>query len=230
MRRILLLCICISVARLSAAVVTVGAIQLTRNLGSFILSGNDFMATGVFDDGSWGPQFCNFCPVGTVLSVNGLEVGSDFGPFGSAIVNGVPYPSVNWGDQQVNGPQIFRVTGPPVILTGPGLYFSTFSFTGGLCGSTMPGGPARPCDVGLPALSGSGTVTILVNEQTGGHEGETLVGLQQATYTFAPEPSAFLPGVVSLVAVILAARRKAFGIPLQHRRDTERVPCAIRKV
>ena len=168
--------------------VTGGYIQITGGIpvGRFSLSGRGFDANGGFGFGAWAPLACRYgCKEGTLLSVNGYELGNDFDD-GSANVNGISFPNVVWGDLNAQGPSIFMVTGPSIVLNhGAGTYFGTFSFAGSLCGTIDYTGE---CAAYLPSLGGSGKVAVELDSFTD-YNGELLLSFQQATYTFlTPEP------------------------------------------
>ena len=215
-----LLCFGLCISQVFGAVITSGSIQITglngSGLGTFTLSGTGFTAMGEFVLGNWGPAFCaspgdsiGGCPAGTLLSVNGTEIGNDFsgGPGNSATIGSVTFPTVAWGDLNALGPSDFSITGLPILLnTGAGNYVSTFSFTGSLCGTVAPYGLADPCAANLPTLTGSGTVVVQIILS-----GDPVRPLEyvQATYTFSvPEPSTIVPVGLAMALMFFPAIRR----------------------
>lgn len=186
--------VCLSVCSmpLFGDVVTSGSIQTTgiAGFGTFTLSGSNFDASGGFDNGNWGPTSCSPCTPGSILSVDGLVSGNAFVGGGAAIINSMPFSNVNWGDLNAQGPSIFMITGPGIVLNnGAGTYVGTFSFTGSLCGTIDSSGV---CAANLPILAGSGQVAVQVTSYI--DNGQTFLNYEQATYTFqpAPEPQSLL--------------------------------------
>ena len=170
----------------NAEVITQGFIQIVGvfPFGNFLFGGSEFIASGSFSNGNWALTATPW-PEGGKASVNGYVVGNDFSS-GSASVSGVNYPKVSWGGLNAEGPSIFKITGPDITLdSGPGIYISTFSFSGSLCGTAT--GTSSLCIANLPSLSGSGTVQVEIAEFTF----EPLFSYKQATYSFVPIPSAF---------------------------------------
>src|SRR5262245_1029178 len=98
---------------LPAAVISSGSIQISGSapIGSFNFGGQDFNVTGSFGSGNWGPALCTPCASGSNLSVNGTQVGNDFGG-GSAFISPNTFPAVVWGNLNAAGPSIFNITGP----------------------------------------------------------------------------------------------------------------------
>lgn len=187
--------------------VTSGYIQITGDIpvGYFNLSGTAFNVEGGFGSGNWAPTYCSYgCSEGSVLSVNGIEIGNDFGGGGSATINGTNFSHVNWGDLNAYPASTFMVFGPGITLNhGAGTYFGTFDFFGSLCGTIDYTGQ---CAVDL-GLSGSGRVAVDIRSFT--DNGQTILYFQQATYTFlTPEPGTILLIGSGLVAVAGALRRK----------------------
>ena len=185
-----LACLCFCSAQVFAGTVDSGYIEVgPYDIATFNLSGNGFTVSGEFDTSlQWQVQQ-PLGQYGGTLGVSGTAISGDF-LGGSATIGTQYYPSVNWGSS-LNGPPTsdFYVTGGPAIpVNGPGIYTTTFSMTGSLCG--MVGGPPGPCDISLPDVSGSGTVTVDIGDHGGG-----FYYLEDATYNFGgstPEPSSIM--------------------------------------
>ncbi len=110
---------------LFGAAISSGSIQTTglAGFGPFTLSGSNFDASGGFANGNWGPASCSPCLPGSILGVDGLVSGNAFVGGGAAIINGIPFSNVNWGDLNAHGPSIFMITGPGIVLNnGAGTY------------------------------------------------------------------------------------------------------------
>ena len=187
--------------------VTSGYIQITGDVpaGYFNLSGTGFNVEGGFGFGNWAPTYCSYgCSEGSVLSVNGIEVGNDFAGGGSATINGINFSHVDWGDLYAQGPSEFMIFGPGITLNhGAGTYFGTFDFFGSLCGTIDYTGQ---CAVDL-GLGGSGRVAVDISSRI--DNGQTILYFRQATYTFlTPEPGTILLIGSGLVAVAGVLRRR----------------------
>jgi hypothetical protein len=203
-----LVCFSLCSMPLVGSAVTTGSIHISgaEPPGTFTLSGTNFTATGGFSIGDWGLD-CTFCYPGTVLNVNGIAMGDEFGT-GSATINGRTFPKLSWGDPLMLGSSSFVITGPGIVLNrGDGTYFGPFSFTGSLCG-IMP--PSGVCVADLPSLTGNGQVAVQILSYSYPNGFNTLLLTYQATYTFqsTPEPSSLIlfgSGVLGLAGVI---RRK----------------------
>jgi hypothetical protein len=207
-KRILLLGLGIFAPNLFGAVITSGIIHAPApfgQVGTFTLSGSDFQVNGAFENlGGWAPYFCYLCDV-SALGVDGLVIGNSF-LGGSASIGNTAFPLVAFGGLNSAGPSVFTVTGPQIILNGPGSYVAPFSFTGQLCGTQVPGGAVPdPCIVNLPVLTGIGEVTIQVN-RLNLPGGVVRLVASDATYAFeVPEPSSIQ--LVAIALVLLAGRR-----------------------
>ena len=176
---------------------------------AFDLSGPGFHVTGSFENpgggGEWGVGYCYSCLPGTLLGVWGHSGGEEFNG-GTATIGSTYYPAVLWfNDYMQVFASDFHVTGPPILLTGPGTFRGTFSFQGDMCGTFAYGDTA--CGVDLPSLTGSGIVTVDVVSFVFS-DGSTRLLVTQAGYTFAPEPSSLLlfgPGALGIAGML---RRK----------------------
>jgi len=119
-----------------AATIESGTVQVTGSaaLLTFTVHGDGFAASGCGDMAGWvtGMVF----PVGASIASGGGMIGNSFGPCCTGTVGGTHYPFVNYGDLMGEGYTSLQFTGPPVTVTGPGLYETVFSFTGRLCGTT----------------------------------------------------------------------------------------------
>jgi hypothetical protein len=166
------------------------------------LSGTGFTVSGAFDTSlQWQVQQ----PLGQYTGSLGVSGGASQDDFfgGSATIGSKYYPTVNWGSL-FNGPpaSYFDVIGgPPIQITGPGTYYTTFSMTGSLCG--MVSGHLGACDISLSDVSGSGIVTVDIGERSNG-----FLYLEGATYSFGgttPEPGSLLlfgSGLLGLGSVL----------------------------
>jgi PEP-CTERM motif len=160
---------------------------------SFELTGVGFDATGIFGDLADAPHWavgdCVACQPGTLLGVWGNTGGEDFGG-GTATIGSTYYSDIGWFNaNQPNLYSYFNVTGPPILLTGPGTFHGTFSFTGFLCGSYPD--TDTTCRVDLPNLTGSGIVTVEVVADVDAN-GDPALEVTSAGYTFTPEPASLL--------------------------------------
>lgn len=198
-KTILLVGFCICVPNLSGSVITSGFIDLPSfdSSATFSLSGSGFAVGGFFAGPPLTPWLvisdCQPCSPGDSLPVSGIVVGNDFGP--------------PWGDLDAAGPSVFTVTGIPIILSGPGTYTSSFSFTGSLCGTSTAGPAPDPCTVNLPVLTGSGQVSVTIVQFPDFLESVS------ATYTFTtPEPSTVV--LTAIAALIFLTRRQKLNAPL----------------
>jgi hypothetical protein len=186
---------CCSTQLLRAEVVTRGYIcclspYTLYNSAAFELSGVGFDVTGSFENPAgpgWGPGNCVHCLPGTSIPVGGQTGGDDFNG-GTAKIGTDPVQSVIWykGLYPYAGYSEFTVSGPPILLTGPGVFKGTFyliapSF---LCGFLTQSDMS--CDVSLPSLTGSGIVTVDV----GSILGSPYLIVNEVDYTFIPEPEA----------------------------------------
>jgi hypothetical protein len=208
----LLFAFCISVPALSGATITSGFIQLSGGFiptGTFTLSGDGFDVSGSFYSGAWPFTMCwglpGICDPGASVGVGGSVIGGDIGGGYPATVDGITYPRLIWARGSL------AITGDPITLdAGPGLYTSTFSFEGGLCG-VLPGDSRwGPCVVDLPSLNGIGTVAMTFAEGPGFPHPDAGDSLRYTgvTYTFIPEPSTLVLSTAGLALVIAAARRR----------------------
>jgi hypothetical protein len=175
-------------------IITSGSLQVSpafQTVGLWTLLGNNFSASGDLGVPFWN-GLCNYCAVGSVLDFSDRVAGLDFGT-GSATVSGQYYPFLNWGTGWGPlPPTLFGIVGPTITLNhGFGTYSGNFYLNGSLCGVT---GLEGPCEVFVPRLVGSGTVTFdfaqLPNQPGFGE-------VQSATYTFTipystPEPTSLL--------------------------------------
>ena len=189
---LLLLVFCISAQNAFGTHIESGSIQVFDTLtdsGVFTLSGDNFTASGEIIESALLPLGC--C---SVLSIDGFASGGGFGS-GPATVGGTTFPQLNWANAFTGGGtglsfSQFVVTGPDIVLSGPGTYVGSFSFAGSLCGGP-PGVVINgqvPCLVDLPQLTGSGLVSVVIEAFPNGTLHEV-----DATYTFvAPEPSSIV--------------------------------------
>lgn len=209
-KALLLVSFAATAANLSGAVITSGNISLPSFLtsGAFALSGSNFTVNGSFDPpalSAWAIiNSCHPCSSGFSLSVGGQSVGLSFHA-GSGTV-GATTASVLWGDIFAATGSSFAVQGPPITVTGPGSYTSSFTFTGFLCGTAGVGPEPRACVLDLPVLTGSGQVSVNVVQDFG-----SLLRTEAAVYTFntVPEPSTVV--VAAPVVLILLLSRKKLG-------------------
>ena len=213
---LLLLGFCISAPYAFGTKVESGSIDMyspntIASLGSFTLSGSDFTTSGSIQSSGLAPLLCR--PSCSVLDVQGTFGGfvsnTDFGS-GAATVGGTTFPQLNWANFYSPGPSfsLFTITGPDIIVNGPGTYVGTFSFTGSLCGGPLGVNinGQLPCLVDLPQLTGSGIVTDTIEAFPNGQLHEVDV-----TYTFiAPEPSSMIL-VASAGLIFFLRRRKSNG-------------------
>jgi len=189
-----LLCLCCISTHLAASqVVTSGSICCLEpatlyTFATFHLSGAGFDVTGQFDDPTGTSSFggCGSCLVGTLLSVSGSTGGENFGD-GSATIGTTFYPFISWflpGNNPLGS--VISISGPPILMTGPGIFRGPFSFTGELCGVDSLNDTS--CTVDLPNLTGSGIVTVVLSPIVG----STNLYVSEEYYTFTPEPSSLL--------------------------------------
>jgi hypothetical protein len=196
----------------SAAVITSGFVQVRGQLaaGPFTLASDDFSVSGFVSGGRF-PTIWLGIPPGTAVNVLGIVSGGDFGG-GSGTVNGATVPYVSWGSIVAPGYSGFMFSGPPLVITGTGRVTGSFDFTGRLCGSTY-----RNCAIDLPALTGSGLVTLTVRAFP---SDPPTLDIAEATYVFmVPEPSTF--GIV-VPLLMIVARRYVRNRPTRVCRDAER--------
>jgi hypothetical protein len=209
-----LVCLSISVPALSGATIISGSIEFNEGYiprGAFTFSGDNFSVSGwLYPVGNWqfGQQWCGgqpgWCDPGDSVGVGGYIGNMDISG-GPGTVDGITYPLLIWGSWMHPGPSYFRITGDPITLGAvPGVYTSTFSFEGALCG-ILPGssGYPEPCEVALRPLSGIGIVAMTFVEGEGGS-----LRYAGATHTFIPEPSTLVLTAAGLALVIAAARRR----------------------
>lgn len=175
------------------------------NSAAFELSGVGFDVTGSFENPGgpfWGPGDCVHCLPGTSIPVSGSAGGDNFNP-GTATIGNTYYPFMNWWDGYIETlGSDFYVTGPTILLTGPGTFRGTFSFRGSMCGTIT--GSETSCVVALPSLTGSGIVTVDVAPIVG----SPYLIVTQADYTFAPEPASLLLFCSGLLTAALGIRRR----------------------
>jgi PEP-CTERM motif len=160
------------------------------NSAAFELSGAGFDVTGSFENpggGPWGPGDCPVCFPGALLPVGGSTGSDDFNG-GTATIGSNYYSSIGWYNYYSLYYSAFFVSGPPILLTGPGIFRGDFSFTGFLCGFLTQADTS--CDVSLPSLKGSGIVTVYVDSFV--DSGVTYLTVTKAGYTFTPEPASLL--------------------------------------
>ncbi len=191
-----LLCLCFCSHQLPAANVTSGYIQVFHNPDGETfqnLSGTGFTVSGLFqDEGVAEFAMCTECPVGFSLDVSGFIFGGEEFNGGSATIGSQHFPAVDWGSMFAPIYSYINIKGgPPIILTGPGVYTTTFSFTGGFCG--MVNELYGPCDVNLPVLVGVGTATVNISQNPDGS-----FNTVWSRYTFTPPTC--IPPPSSMVA------------------------------
>lgn len=206
MRQLTLVFALLSASQVFGATVTGGSIQVTGLLtsGRFALQGSFFDVNGGFTDGNWmALRACQPCLPGTNVSPFGYQVGEDF-LTGTALVNGSTYPYVLWGYALALKGSTIQVDGPPIQIGGAGVYTGTFTFTGQLCGTDGNLLGSDVCVVDLPVLTGSGRVDLRVLDDVAG-----AVYIDQATYTFTPEPASLVLAVSALTALGLLRSRFA---------------------
>lgn len=181
---------------------------------AFELSGVDlstgvrFDVTGTFEDPTGTSCFacnCYQCLPGDLLTVSGSTGGENFNG-GTARIGTNYYPNVAWynGLNPQAGYSEFTLSGPPILLTGPGIFKGTFSFIAPsfLCGFLSQDDTS--CDISLPSLTGSGIVTVDVASIVG----SPYLIVTNAEYTFTPEPASLLlfgSGAFGLASIL---RRK----------------------
>ncbi|HEY4899792.1 MAG TPA: PEP-CTERM sorting domain-containing protein [Terriglobales bacterium] len=171
---------------------------------TFQLSGAGFSVTGEFDDPTGTSSFggCGSCPPGTLLPISGSTGGENFG-VGTATIGTTSYPFVSWflpGNNPLGS--VISISGPPILMSGPGIFRGTFSFIGELCGVDSLNDTS--CTVSLPNLTGSGIVTVELAPIVGSPN----LYVSEEYYTFTPEPASWLllgSGALGLAGVL---RRK----------------------
>ena len=188
----------ICVPNLSGAVITSGYIDLPSfaSPATFSLSGNGIAAAGEFAGPSvtnWEVFDCFPCSPGFSLPVLGAVCCTDF--------------AAPWNDPDAAVPSLFQVTGPSILVSGPGTYTGTFSFTGSLCSTAGVGSPPHPCITNLPVLIGSGEVRVTIVQVPG-----SLLQTASARYTFTPEPSTVV--LTAIAALILFIGRQKLNAAL----------------
>jgi hypothetical protein len=185
--------------------VTVG----TGGPGTFDLAADTFGASGGFSPsgGFWG-VLSNPFQTGSTISVNGRQCCNDLS--GANVTIGSEIYAVDIHDLQAQKGSWINFVGPDITLDrGAGVYESTFSFTGAICGTI--GGPGiRPCLVDLPDLTGFGTVRINVVSVLDSPPNRQLFNVTNATYFFSvPEPATWPLLLFGLVGLSIArANRK----------------------
>ena len=205
---LLLLGFCVSAQNAFGINIDSGSIELSNlpfSNGSFTLSGSDFTASGGFSESGLAPLLCRpTCGVLDLEAANGKGFVSplDFSG-GTATVGGSTFPTLSWAAVGPLGFSRFYITGPDIVVSGPGTYVGTFSFTGSLCGgSKSANNGGHECFVNLPQLTGSGIVTDVIEAYPNGQLHEV-----DLTFTFvAPEPSSFV--LVGTAGLIFFLRRR----------------------
>jgi hypothetical protein len=186
--------------------------------GSFTLSGNGFTVAGAFDQTAWRTFLCNNYLSDCLASVDGTVL--TFPGFsGSATIGGTTVLGVSWSNDFGSKPSVFLVSGPPILLSGPGTYVGPFSFIGALCGTTPPPFSfPQPCEVDLPLLTGSGRISVTVAEILYIPDPRdppiSIRYVSDVTYSFnVPEPSSTV--LVVTAGLVLFAGRKRLNTRLR---------------
>lgn len=218
------ICMLLCAATASASVITSGTIEVhglnsSFTSGSFAFSGDSFAVTGTFWDGKWflkdhGPRYQS--------GQSGFSGGGLYGPLtflrGTATVDGTIFSLVDWSyswDHMPLGTNSFEITGAPVTVgSAPGIYQSTFSMAGSLCGTTSYSSVSPPCAAFLPNLTGQGVVQATFAAD-GVFQGNPLFIVTDLLYTFSapqaaavanPEPATWLLLLLGYGAVMAYAR------------------------
>ena len=206
---LLLLSVC-SVAG-GSNLVTSGTIQVNgqfQTIGTWTLSGNGFVVSGIFAQDMW-LQFCAPCDPNRVMDM-GMDVrGINFYD-GSANVGGQNFPYLIWGYLDAPKPSIFQAVSTGIVLNhGFGTYKGSFYLNGELCG--VQGFYLSPCVVDLPRIVGGGIVTFnYVQDPYLPWLGDVTAATYTFTYPYStPEPATMWMVGSGLVAAIGAVRHRA---------------------
>lgn len=155
-------------ASAAAQIITGGTAQVVNvSTLKFDLSGgavtvNGFTLTGtIYVPGNLYGIWCN--PCGSQLDITAGGSGLDF--FGGDALTWVPvqtFPAISWGSMNAYRGSYLVITGPPIPITGPGVYTGSFTYTATLCG--LVSGHFHVCDVYVPLQSGNGQVFVYISK------------------------------------------------------------------
>lgn len=183
------------------ATITSGTITFTgaNYPVTFDFSTSQHSVTGTFSPGPQSSQ-CHPCAPGDGYTIAGVITGGDFK---AGTVDGSPVLWVNpWGWSFFTW-----AGGPPgFTISGPGQYFSRFSFEGTLCADNGSASSIKTCSFSSP-VEGAGDVRVNLVEISG------LLWQESAVFTFdenqVPEPASIVLTGLGIGALIIVRQRLA---------------------
>jgi hypothetical protein len=137
---------------------------------------------------------------------------NDFGS-GSVVLGDTLDPNVLWSAANQQGLSLLQTLATPVIFTGPGTFYGSFTFTGDLCGHPY-GILGGECTYVLPAMTGSGLYSVSVAQRPFSSD----LYVENVTMTFGtPEAATFWSFAGGLLLLGALRSRAILAIPKMKR-------------
>ena len=189
----------------SASVIAdTGYIALGPSQGNSVFGGPNFNLTGTFDWGNGGYIYAGTITPTTKIMVNTNMLWSA----GTFSYFGTPYSIPNPVSDKSGSFYNAVLTGAAVPISGPGIYYGTFTGAGDLRRNWNTFAPLPPLNVINDTWSGQGIVIITVATNPIGTQTNYRVTDMVYTFSSVPEPASCLLTAAALAAAGFYSKRK----------------------